>query len=182
LQSLDLSQCPNLTSLEGLEGFGSLQKLNLKSCKVLLGIKPLSSCISLISLDISFCDLIGTLEPLQGCTNLERIDFSYCLGIWSAVKEWKSGSPNHPFSHLGHCNTLSRSIVFNGVVGPEKLFEKKNGVLAGAGWDNLQLEELISGKLIIVGAGHPWSGKVGVATSEYLRPWSGRLRIEIQEI
>ena len=180
LQSLDLTQCTNLTSLKGLPS-GSIKRLNLQSCKALCDLNPLSSCIHLLNLDISFCHLLSTLSPLQGCSSLETVDFSYCKGIWSEVEKWKSDSPGHPFSPLGHCTNL-RSIIFNGVVGPDKLldrYSRRNRVLTEAGWGSLRLEELICGQLVIVGYNHPWSGKIGVATSGCLRPWSGKVRIQV---
>jgi internalin A len=105
LQSLDLSDCPQLSDWSPLAGLTSLQSLNLAGCRfsgdlsLLAGLtslrfldlywnnlssdlSPLAGLTSLRSLNLAgWNHLSGDLSPLAGLTSLQSLNLSFCFGI-----------------------------------------------------------------------------------------------------
>eukprot|EP01051_Picozoa_sp_SAG22_P014058 SAG22_NODE_1655_length_3892_cov_2.729765_1_plen_603_part_00 len=67
LRHLDLSLCPGLKSLEGLEHCGGLAELKLRGCLQLQSLKPLATCAqsgALTTLDLTGCAGLRSLSPI----------------------------------------------------------------------------------------------------------------------
>jgi internalin A len=78
LQSLDLSECKQLSDLSPLASLTSLQGLNLYRCEQLSDLSPLASLTSLLELDLFACKQLSDLSPLASLTSLQRLILAWC--------------------------------------------------------------------------------------------------------
>jgi hypothetical protein len=89
LQSVDLSLCVELRSLEGLEACASLTSVSLAGCRQLTSLTPLSPAIqsgSLRLLDLSRCSGLTELEPITAegaapCCGIVSLRLTSCSGL-----------------------------------------------------------------------------------------------------
>ncbi|KAL3497610.1 hypothetical protein ACH5RR_040342 [Cinchona calisaya] len=89
LRELEISLCPNLTSLfsedpdEALQGFGSIESINLIVCPNLVGVPEIHSLLSLSRLWIHGCDgVLASWTRLETLTCLEDLDIYGSPRFW----------------------------------------------------------------------------------------------------
>jgi Leucine-rich repeat (LRR) protein len=78
LQSLDLSNCDQLSDLSPLAGLASLHSLDLIGCTQLSDIFPLAGLINLRNLSFFCCTQLSDLSPLAGLTSLQSLNLYSC--------------------------------------------------------------------------------------------------------
>jgi hypothetical protein len=70
LQSLCLSNCERLASIDALSGCVALETLDLGYCKQLVNVDALSGCVAMQSLDLRYCERLASIDALSGCVAL----------------------------------------------------------------------------------------------------------------
>lgn len=84
ITQLDLSENPALTDLSGLEACApSLNTLNLHDCKQLTSLEVLKTAKKLKSLDLRDCESLTSVLPLASCEALETLDLERCAKLRS---------------------------------------------------------------------------------------------------
>jgi Leucine Rich Repeat (LRR) protein len=78
LQSLDLSNCDQLTDLSALASLASLHSLDLIGCTQLSDISPLAGLTNLLNLSFFCCEQLSDLSPLAGLTSLQSLNLYSC--------------------------------------------------------------------------------------------------------
>jgi Leucine-rich repeat (LRR) protein len=78
LQSLDLSNCDQLSDLSPLAGLASLHILYLIGCTQVSDISPLAGLPNLRKLSFFCCQQLSDLSPLAGLTSLQNLNLYSC--------------------------------------------------------------------------------------------------------
>lgn len=81
LQVLDLSFCPSLQSLDGLEKLPALRALEVQACYALADLSALAECPALESVRLQSCDQVRDLGPLAPLRGLKQVDLSGCDAV-----------------------------------------------------------------------------------------------------
>ncbi|AZZ99251.1 COR domain-containing protein [Pseudoalteromonas sp. R3] len=88
LTALDLSNCRELRSLDGIETLTGLTELKLRFCRRLETLEPLSPLVEIKWLNIELCDQLTSLKGLERLNQLEVLgaDHCTCLSNITALK------------------------------------------------------------------------------------------------
>jgi internalin A len=80
---LDLSYCPALTNVDGLNGLAALTNLDLSGCTALANVDGLKSITALKSLKLNHCDVLADVDALKGLAALTSLDLNGCTALWT---------------------------------------------------------------------------------------------------
>ena len=81
LQSLNLCGCYRLTNVDELKGLTALQSLNLSGCYRLTNLDGLKALTALKSLNLSYCYRLTNVDGLNALTALQSLNLSHCSGL-----------------------------------------------------------------------------------------------------
>jgi internalin A len=110
LQSLDLSNCKQLTGLLPLSKLSTMQSLHLSCCEQIADLSPLAGLIALRILDLRFCARISDLTPLSELTALQGLYLNNCVQIvdFSPI----AGITSLRWLHLDECRQITDLSFF----------------------------------------------------------------------
>ncbi len=83
IESLDLSNCKTLPSVEGLRGISGLKTLDLSFCQSLISLDGVQGAATLEKLRLQSCTGLTTLDALNGLSGLRELDLLDCSGLTS---------------------------------------------------------------------------------------------------
>jgi hypothetical protein len=89
LQSLNISNCTELKSLEGLQACGKLKD----ACVLVTTLSPLSSCLRLKKVSMRYLHRVHSVAPLLACAELERLSIYGCQLPSSELAALKAALP-----------------------------------------------------------------------------------------
>lgn len=81
LETVNLSSCDSLVSLQNMSKAQVMKSLILSSCESLLDISALSCMTTLRCIDLSYCVRLKSFGVLATCSRLEELDISGCNEI-----------------------------------------------------------------------------------------------------
>lgn len=83
VESLDLSDCKTLPSLEGLGGITGLKTLDVRNCQSLRNLNGLQSVATLQKLKLGNCTGLRALDALKDLNDLRELDLQACGALTS---------------------------------------------------------------------------------------------------
>lgn len=81
LKSLLLHRCPGLKDVDALKGLTALQGLSLDHCPGLTKVDALKGLSALQYLDLTCCTGLNNLDALKALPALQRLGLLYCTGL-----------------------------------------------------------------------------------------------------